>query len=341
MRFLEGRHLTAAIKRLISTKGELRLAVAYWGADGLKLMGVNPKRSKLKVICCLKGGKSDPDLIKKFGKRAKQNDRLHAKIVWTANGAIISSANASSNGLPEEEDTAAGLIEAGVFISGQTELKAIGAWINLLFRRSKAIKQSDLDAARTARKKRIWGTPGKKSQKQSLIKALSDGGKLEFDQQRVFFAFYKYRPTRKQVAAAEVSIRKNKSTIVATYKLSDAHFQDLDWYNDWPHIPTNAFLIDCQYRKGSCRFVGVYRTFDSAKAWKVEDNDGEVQRLTLARAARRSFPYKITPQDEEAIKKSADRLWRLGGKDRNGRIIALTDAASILLRDHLQKVATA
>src|ERR1700720_669412 len=37
------------------------------------------ERRNIEVICCLKGGKSDPGTIGKFGWRAGQNDKLHAK----------------------------------------------------------------------------------------------------------------------------------------------------------------------------------------------------------------------------------------------------------------------
>src|SRR5688572_704206 len=98
------------MKRLSKAKN-LRIAIAYWGADSLKMLGLNPKHTDLRLVCCLKGGKSDPDEIKKFGRRCRQNDKLHAKVIWSPKAAIVGSANASSNGLPEEETMAKGLIE--------------------------------------------------------------------------------------------------------------------------------------------------------------------------------------------------------------------------------------
>jgi hypothetical protein len=66
MQFLEGRGLTRALRNLVKKKGELKIAVAYWGSAGLTLLGLNPGRKNLKIVCCLAGGKSDPDLIKRF-----------------------------------------------------------------------------------------------------------------------------------------------------------------------------------------------------------------------------------------------------------------------------------
>jgi hypothetical protein len=278
----------------------------------------------------LKGGKSDPDLIKKFGKRAKQSDRLHAKIVWTTRGAIVSSANASSNGLPEEEDSAAGLIEAGVFISDPKQLKLIGAWIDRLHNTSRSIKKADLDAARLVRNKRLWGTPNSRAKKQSLIDAIREGGKLEFDKQRIFFLFCKIPATRKEVTAARAVVRKGKSTIARTYRISEAQLSDVDYYFDWPEIPTNAYLIDCDFTNRRWRAARLYKSFDTKKTWKLTHADGEIQRLTLVKPARRTFPYTPSTKDRRLVRESADRLWKKAGRDSDARFISIKDAAPIL-----------
>jgi hypothetical protein len=287
--FLEGHQLTSAIKGLVKRNGPLKIAVAYWGSGGLRLLGLNPKRKDLKIVCCLKGGKSDPDLIKNFGKRARQSDRLHEKIVWTPSGAIVSSANASSNGLPEEEDTAAGLIEAGLFISDTKQLKSIGTWINKLHKNSRPIKKADLDAARLARKKRLWDAPKTRQKKQSLIDAIQEGGKLEFDKQRIFFVFCKRLATKKELTAARSLVRKDGSTIARTYRISEKQLSDVDYYFDWPEIPANAYLIDCDFTNRNWRVAGLFKSFDTKKTWRLPHLDGEIQRLTLVRPAKRSF----------------------------------------------------
>jgi hypothetical protein len=125
MRFLEGRQLSKEMARLVSQNTKTKIAIAYWGGEALKLLGIDTKRRDIQVVCCLKGGKSAPEVIRKFRHRARQHDRLNAKVVWTPNGAIVGSANASSNGLPEEENLAKGLIEAGIYLTEKSQLKAI------------------------------------------------------------------------------------------------------------------------------------------------------------------------------------------------------------------------
>jgi hypothetical protein len=153
VRFLTGNKLTHEMKRLVLSSQNLKIAVAYWGKHALTLLKLNPRSSNLRVLCCLKGGKSDPDIIAKFGKRAKQLDKLHAKVIWTPSGAIVGSGNASSNGLPEEEDSSDGLIEAGVFLDNKKELDQIERWFDTQYgsNAARSIKKSDLDEARKRR----------------------------------------------------------------------------------------------------------------------------------------------------------------------------------------------
>ncbi|UFW72670.1 phospholipase D family protein [Bradyrhizobium sp. WU425] len=334
MRFLEGHLLTKALRSLVRKDGELKIAVAYWGSAGLDLLGLNPRRKHLKIVCCLAGGKSDPDVIKKFGRRAKQDDRLHAKIVWTSTGAIVSSANASSNGLPEEEASSNGLIEAGVLIYDRNELTAIGDWIDGCYRRARSIKKQDLEAARVARKKRIWDGQGKigaRKGKQPLFQAMRDGGRLEFDQQRIFFAFFNDPLTARELARAKAVVRKNKETIAETLKISDSDFRGLEYYFNWPGLPPDAFLIDVESSRRGWRASRVFKTFDTHKTWIVPSDDGEVDRVTLARPARQAFPYTLGAKERAVIRAVGDQLWKQAKGDHSGRIISLKDAASYLL----------
>jgi hypothetical protein len=334
MQFLEGQSLTRALRNLIKKKGELKIAVAYWGSAGLDLLDLNPRRKNLKVVCCLAGGKSDPDLIKRFGRCAKQDDRLHAKIVWTKTGAIVSSANASSNGLPEEEATSKGLIEAGVLVSDRDELASIGEWIDKCYRGARPIKTQDLDDARAARKKRIWNraSSGARTRKQSLIQAMKEGGRLEFDKRRIFFALFRQVLTARELARARAAVRRDKEAITRAYKISDSDFGELDYYFNWPGMPSNAFVIDVESWRRRWRVSPrIFKTFDTKKTWPVRSQDEEVDRLTLIRPASEAFPYLLGTEDRAVVKAVADQLWKRAKGDHSGRVISLKDAATYLL----------
>jgi hypothetical protein len=169
MTFLAGPDLTGEMQRLVASRSELKIAIAYWGRNALSLLDLDPKRPELKVVCCLSGGKSDPAVIELFHKRTRQNDKLHAKVIWTPKGAIVGSANASSNGLPEEESAAIGLVEAGVFLDDEEDLAKIEAWFDKQYDEARTIEPSDLEEAKQARANRpptnlnaiASGTPGK------------------------------------------------------------------------------------------------------------------------------------------------------------------------------------
>jgi len=69
-----------------------------------------------------------------------------------SHAAIVGSANASSNGLPEEDFKATGLIEAGVYLDDPATLAEIQTWFHELYSvRACKIKASDLKKARLAR----------------------------------------------------------------------------------------------------------------------------------------------------------------------------------------------
>jgi hypothetical protein len=57
MQFLEGHQLTSALRSLASEKTRLKLAIAYWGSNSLSLLGIDPDRFDLEIVCCLKAGK--------------------------------------------------------------------------------------------------------------------------------------------------------------------------------------------------------------------------------------------------------------------------------------------
>jgi hypothetical protein len=320
---------------MIALRGELKLAVAYWGAGSLDLLGLKPSRSNLTVVCCLKGGKSDPDVIEKFGRRIKQNDRLHAKVIWTPRGAIVSSANASSNGLPEEEGISQGLIEAGIFVSDEPELSSIKQWIGELYDKAKPIGQKDLQNAREARAKRVWdGSGGGKSpsKKQSLIQALRDGGPIEFDKQRIFVALFKEQPTQKELAAARKNVNANQAEISSAYNITASQFDELDWYFNWPQLPSDAFLIDLECNKKRWLAHRVYKSFNTRRTWPSRCPDGGVDRLTLVQQANDFFSYRLTASDKKLIARVGDQLWKKAKGDGYARVISLKEAAPIILQ---------
>jgi hypothetical protein len=333
MNFLTGDNLTAEMRRLAKGELALRIAVAYWGADSLSFLQLESKRSDVEIVCCLKGGKSDPDEIKKFENRARQNDNLHANVIWSSEGAIVGSANASSNGTPEEEATAGGLIEAGIFVEDPVVLDAIRTWFDTLWATSLSIEGSSLEAARTARNNRIWSESKQyKGGKRTLIEALRSSGKLEFLEQRIYFAFY--RDQVSGIEREEVNNYKitNIKSIGKQLKLKTKTVKELDkmtdYYLNWPTPPPDSYLIDFYLGGRTPKYQGVFKTFHQTSRSVTDDGTN----ITFVLRQRyNGFPYEISARDIAVISKSALELWKKAKGGSDGRILSLLHAAPVLL----------
>jgi len=263
MKFVHGAALTREISKLVKARSLLKVAVAYWGQDALNRTMINTKRGNIRLICCLKGGKSDPDVVRRFGKRIRQHDTLHAKVIWTSRRAIVSSANMSSNGLPEEENSLDGLIEAGVVLTDPLELAKISDWFDGKYNSARGITKADLKKAKDARPQGGWG---QRVVKRGLIQALRTGGPQEFKQQRIAFALWREPMTRAQQASVRKYLKTNSQKVEHVLKLDRRNFSRLDQYLEWDDIPANTFLIDCQYLRGKIGRIYVTKTFDYVKA---------------------------------------------------------------------------
>jgi len=106
-------------------------------------------------------GGTNPQVIRRLLDltRIRHCDTLHAKIYLGSNRTIVSSANASTNGLGVDSASSATWIEAGYLT---TEVAPIRAWFEALGEISSAITDADLAAAEAAwseRQKAVWRPP--------------------------------------------------------------------------------------------------------------------------------------------------------------------------------------
>ncbi len=125
----------------------VKFAVAFWGA------GANYQlRGACKIICDLESGACNPSVIRSLLARDNcvvlQRTGLHAKVVIGSAGAVVSSANMSTNGLGAEGADASGSIEAGYFVapSGQ-DYQRIVNWFDTQWSEARTISEADLIAA--------------------------------------------------------------------------------------------------------------------------------------------------------------------------------------------------
>lgn len=158
MRFLTGASLREAIARVTSSN-TVSCAVAFWGRGAESLIG-NPDGRKVRLICNLKMGGTNPEVIEtlmKAGADIRQSDRLHAKVYIGDSQAVIASANASINGLGLEGDELSGWIETGVELPAEDAL----LWFDELWKHSRPILPQDIQAARRLFRERAIVKPSR------------------------------------------------------------------------------------------------------------------------------------------------------------------------------------
>jgi hypothetical protein len=340
MEFLAGSDLTRKIQEMLRSSQRADLAIAYWGSDALKLLKISPKRRAVRVVCCLKGGKSDPEVIKLFKSKAKQHDNLHAKVIWTPRAAIVSSANASSNGLPEEEGKAVGLIEAGFYTENGAELKSIHSWFDRLYRsRSKKILKPDLDAAALARKiAKLRGGAGKKARgkvkKPSLLELIQKtAGRPDYP---ISFTICRELTSRAGDRAARKYLTRNSKEMQRKLMIDRGQLEKLDWYVNWPNLPKDTVIIDCHLVGKKMRVFGVNQTFQSTKGIPIKvEGESENYHFVLRRG-QQGKDFRLTTDDKKAISDCASKLWDIKKGDDEARCFPLRRAVPLLM-DYSEK----
>ncbi len=141
-RFLVGDELGDQIRKVLAEPG-VRCAVAFWGAGAETLV----TGEGAKVICNLRMGGTNPFALRKVKAGIRKRDDLHAKVYLGKDLAIVTSANASANGLGLEGVEQAGWVEAGVMTD---DVAPIAEWFEALWMGSQPVGKADWLAAEKA-----------------------------------------------------------------------------------------------------------------------------------------------------------------------------------------------
>src|SRR5664279_4882776 len=92
IRLLDEKSVIAPIRRLAKGCADLRIAVAFWGADSVKTLRLTGAKGG-RIICNLESGACNPKEIRKLRAmkkfKMKTHAQLHAKIYWSPEAAII------------------------------------------------------------------------------------------------------------------------------------------------------------------------------------------------------------------------------------------------------------
>lgn len=133
------------IEQIIKESTDIKFAVAFWGYGSGETIK-KAKHKKVKIICNLESGATNPYEIIKIGKligfkNIRSIKNLHAKVYLTNNKMILGSSNFSANGLSIEGDETNKLIEANVLIDNQLIIKQTNLWFNSLWNSAEKVNE--------------------------------------------------------------------------------------------------------------------------------------------------------------------------------------------------------
>jgi hypothetical protein len=246
--FVSGRRYIRAVKEIINSenKNVVYLAVAFWGKGAETLFGSLPKDTKVRVICNLTAGGTNPETIRNLRKLAprvtvRQLNDLHAKVVCGDTVAVIGSANCSTNGLALQGQQCAGWREAGLQTKAADVLADVRTWLDSQWKKAQSIDKADLDLAQAN-----WDRRRAITNKEDADRFIFDEcfGKDYWEGKRVFLAIYCGDVSKK---AHQVYEKKQREDLKAA---AEAHGEPvLTFYEQWPELPTDAAIIGVKYSK--------------------------------------------------------------------------------------------
>jgi hypothetical protein len=251
MRFLHGAELTSKIRATIAAP-PVDMAVAFWGDKAIERLDLPADLADYRVACDARSGACSPTALGTLIKRgAKLVDvpGLHAKVYWSETGMVVGSANASTNGLTENELAIAGL-EAGIWVSDNDALDKSRTWLNTTIASGATIKPEDLpeikllwDARRQSRPLRI-----------TLADALRRNSTALADRKERVYIYTTEQPPK---------------DVVERYKRSPA-FDPKGWagrgfpffWGDIPGVKPGEVLLCFEIEGRAFRWEGVWRVHD-------------------------------------------------------------------------------
>lgn len=254
--FIDSTNYKYHVQALIEENDKLKIAVAFWGAGAEALL--ESKSKKIKIICNLTSGGTNPEVIKQLLKWAprvnvRHHDALHAKVFVGHNSAIIGSANMSTNGLNIESDEFDGWQEAGYLTDQSDTVEAAGKWFDKRWRESEEITDAMLKAAEVAWKMRST-TRIRRPDSSSILLNMTPA---EAKGRNIFVVFYEENasPEAEKIDAE----LKNKEPEI---------FSALSYFEDGKGMKVGHEIISVRIKKDKLVVDGAYKVVLSKRIKK-------------------------------------------------------------------------
>lgn len=330
MKFLHSSDNTKAITELLEAEESIKCAVAFWGGLAAELKWHNPK--KVQVICNLESGATNPDAIrqlKKMGVKVKTNKHLHAKVYLAETQAIVSSANASANGLSLEGRELESWLEASVQIEDAHTLEEIRRWFEAQWNCAINVTKPMLNEAQIKWERKRNQREFYKTDKETLLSLLSaPEGRL--DERRIYIAIYRVEEASEEALEKFEEVEKSHGTD-----------KILGFYEDWSSLPRDAELISVYYpREEGSKPVYEFYYVPSGQVGihDFEYRDGGSSDILVCEKLNSIRDFKLSPQDKRLITSKLQNLWESQEPDENEAVyLSLLDAKDILFPQKSRK----
>lgn len=267
-----------AVSDLLSCTKTALIASPYISGDIAQriMSGVG----SVKLLCNARSPATNPYLLKELldsgNIEIRSFEKLHAKVYCFDNGVVITSANATPNGLGE------GLLEAACRIDNSRDLKKIREWFDSLWESSLTENISDYPQSTWKELESRWNLakPRKTSQKQKLSDLIR-ARRLPDDLVFIFYNETSNAPSQSSVAksAAEQEVKGLPPTI-----------DDWDYFIESEDYRNTSALLDPILR----RYYGYKCVNYAVKGWpftKVYKKNGFFSVL-LDRSIRHTYKGK-------------------------------------------------
>lgn len=269
-KLLQTEETAGEVRRLLSSGGVAKLAVAFWGDGANNKIGVTKRKEETRILCNLFSGGCNPDEIKKMLKPTVQMrylNGLHAKLYWTRGGMVVGSSNASANGLGDEGTELNGNVGLNVLLRSPSMLQQAEKWFDRLWDENCAniVDKDTAEAARPA-----W----RRFKQSTFLKALAANPNL-FRGSKVRVLVYKddFFNEDEQLSLERDLRAQDLFTKSELVKMDESGYYDfyLDG-KEWPVNPGTIF-IDFHWgsEKTSPKFQGIWRVRSQARWGKQRD----------------------------------------------------------------------
>lgn len=269
MRFLTEREIDAEIKRQLAAGSSLKAAVAFWGAGAQEALQIKGFHGRVKIVCNLRMGGTNPHEIEKLTKlrsvTVKHRDDLHAKVYLFDNAAIVGSSNASANGLAFQGGDGLSWREANILVQDITTLRTISKWFEKVFRQAKPVEKPDIAVALEAWRKRRSGISIGMGKPRGTLLDAAKKNPAQFADRKIYVVLNDGDMSED----AKLKLSQLREEVGTSYSR-----RNLDLWENWPTVPNGAKFVDFHRGTGGrIRYLGLYSTPDVRKQFKLPNGD--------------------------------------------------------------------